>query len=207
MLSRSEKWDHYLTGTFYGLLSIFGVVGGREAARALWVTRKKIILAWQEKLPLGNLKTVSWPHVVAEDPVMLFVRTELARAALMSGKTWRIVFFSFCSMFPTRHEWRGWKRMVPGKMDIKPTAEGRVEVCYVPPPEMPSRLCARAVKGCSFYLRVSIIVTGLSLVAHKWRGVGGYGGEPANSWEPEWWDGVRVELEKPLRHNATFLTD
>lgn len=99
---------------------------------------------------------------------MLFVRTELARAALMSGKLWRIMF-SFHSVFPAGHEWGGWRRMAPERMDVNPTAEDRVKVCYVPPPETPSWLSAGAVRGCSFYLQVSIAVsaTDLSLVGHK----------------------------------------
>lgn len=124
MLPCSEKWDHYLTGTFYGLLSVFRVVGGREAARALWVTHKKIIPVWQEKLPFGNLKTVSWPHVVAEDPVMLFVRTKSARAALMSGKIWRIIFF-FPLCIPS---WTWMGRVEegdPGKARYKPHSWGQ----------------------------------------------------------------------------------
>lgn len=96
MLPCSEKWDHYLTSTFYGLLSVFGVVGGREAALVLQVTHEKIIPAWQEKLPLRNLKAVSWPHVATDDPMMFFVRAALANSVLMSGKIWKIVFFPLC---------------------------------------------------------------------------------------------------------------
>jgi len=53
--------------------------------------------------------------VVAEDPVMLFARTELARIALMSGKIWRIISFSTAySQLDVNGEggggwvWEGW---------------------------------------------------------------------------------------------------
>lgn len=74
-----------------------------------------------------------------------------------------------------------WRRVTLGKLDINPTAEGRAGVCYMSPPEMPSRLCAGAPRCCGFYLRVFITVTGLSLVVRERRGVGGSDGEPAKS--------------------------
>lgn len=53
----------------------------------------------------------------------------------------------------------------PKKMDINSRAEGRAEVCHVPPSEMPPQLCTGAVRRCRVYLHLSI--TDLSLVVYK----------------------------------------
>lgn len=58
----------------------------------------------------------------------------------------------------------GW----PWEIDRNPTAEGTVQICCVPPPEVPSQLCAGEARS-DFYLQISITVsaTVLSLVGPK----------------------------------------
>lgn len=73
------------------------------------------------------VKTASWPHVIAEDLVMLCQD----RLNLSCPDVWKNrekqggVFLSFCSVFPAVCEWGGRRRMAPGQRDTNPGAEGR----------------------------------------------------------------------------------
>lgn len=52
--------------------------------------------------------------------------------------------FFFQTIIPAGHEWGEWP------WDINPSPEGRVEVCYVPPPGVPSQLCTGAAEAADF---------------------------------------------------------
>lgn len=81
--------------------------------------------------------------MTTEDPVMLFVSMELARAALISGKIWRIQYF-FLSTPYSRWFQLDVRAEVEeegsGKDGCKPQRGGQEEVCSVTPPKVPPRL-------------------------------------------------------------------